>query len=246
MPVTWYSSLVLISLLGVALVVYSRYENQHPAPAVQPAVGTHWFEALGFDVCGTIEPNLPANPNASKTPIPGIRTNGDGAIQTAPITAKDAGDNATLARFVALYPKLTVTPTRLQLPGSAAFGNGQRCPTGTPDAGKAGIVQIRVWPSFTPPGSNNPVLVHDPSAVKLADRQLITVAFVPADASIPKPSAKAITAMLTDGAASSSSATTAVPSSPLTTGTVPVTAATTPPTTATTQAKSSPSSTLGK
>src|ERR1700681_501918 len=149
MPIKWYSSLVLICLLGVALVVYSRYENQHPAPATQPAVGTHWFEALGFDVCGTIQPNLAANPNASQAPIPGIRTNGDGVIQTAPLTAKDTGNNATLARFVALYPRLTLTTTRLQLPGSATYTTGQRCPAGTPDAGKPGVVQIRMWPSFT-------------------------------------------------------------------------------------------------
>ena len=50
----WYGSLVLICLLGVALVVYSRYERQHPAAATQPAIGTHWYAALGFDVCGTV------------------------------------------------------------------------------------------------------------------------------------------------------------------------------------------------
>jgi hypothetical protein len=199
----WYSSLAMICLLGVALIVYSRYERQHPAPAVQPAVGAHWYQALGFDVCGKVQPNLPANPNASAPPIPGIRTDGDGVVQVAPTTKKDSGNNATFARFVATYPKLKLTSSTLQIPGAAKYSNGDKCPTGSPDAGKAGQLQIKVWPSFTPPGSNNPQVFHDPSAIKLADGQLITVAFVPSGASVPKPSS--IAAMLTDRAGSATS-----------------------------------------
>jgi hypothetical protein len=233
MPVKWYSSLALICLLGVALVVYSRYERQHPAPAVQPAIGAHWFQALGFDVCGTVQPNLPGNPNASVAPIPGIRTDGDGVIQVAPTTAKDAGNNATVARFVVLYPKLVLTSSTLQIPSKPKYTNGQTCPAGTPDAGKHGQVEIKMWPNFTPPGSNNPVVVHDPGAIKLADGQLITVAFVPSGASVPKPSS--IIAMLTDrrGSATSTSSTVAPPPTPTTATTLPSPKATTPTTPAT-------------
>jgi len=243
MPVKWYSSLVLICLVGVALIVYSRYERQHPAPAVQPAIGAHWYQALGFDVCGTVQPNLPANPNGSITPVPGIRTDGDGVIQVVPTTNADAGNNATLARFVARYPKLTLTSSTLQIPAKPKYTNGQKCPTGSPDAGKPGQVQIKMWPSFVPPGSNNPVVVNDPGAIKLADGQLITVAFVPSGATIPKPNS--ITAMLTDRAGSATPSTVAptVPPTAVTT-TTPSTAttATTKPSTATT--KPSTTSTL--
>jgi predicted pyridoxine 5'-phosphate oxidase superfamily flavin-nucleotide-binding protein len=234
MPVKWYSSLVLICLLGVALVVYSRYERQHPAPAVQPAIGAHWFQALGFDVCGTVQPNLPGNPNASVAPIPGIRTDGDGVIQVAPTTTKDSGNNATLARFVALYPRLVLTPSAVQLPGKPKYVNGQTCPAGSPDAGKHGQVEIKMWPSFASPGSNNPVVVHDPGAIKLADEQLITVAFVPSGASVPKPSS--ITALLTDraGSAASTSSTVAPPVTPTSVPTTATTATTKPASTATT------------
>ena len=58
----------------------------------------------------------------------------------------------------------------------------------SPTRGRSAALQIKVWPSFTPPGSNNPTGLHDPTAIKLADGQLITVAFVPSGASIPKPS----------------------------------------------------------
>jgi hypothetical protein len=253
----WYSSLVLICLLGVTLVVYSRYERQHPGPALQPAIGAHWFQAQGIDICGTIQPNLPANPNASQSPIPGIRTDGDGVIQVAPTTKKDAGNNATLARFVTLYPGLKLTSSTLQIPGQTKYTNGQKCPAGVPDAGKRGDLQIKMWPSFTPPGSNNPVLTDNPSSIKLTDGQLITVAFVPSGTSIPKPSS--ITAMLSDRAGSgSTTASTAVPSTATTAPstattaptatTVPSTTATTKstPTTATTKPASTPSTTRGK
>ena len=239
-PMKWYASLAMICLLGVALIVYSRYERQHPAPAAAPAIGAHWYQAVGFYVCGKFQPNLPSNPNASTSPIPGIRTDGDGVIQVAPTTKKDAGNNATLARFVALYPKLTLTSSTLQIPGGAKYTDGKKCPAGSTDAGKTGQLQIKVWPSFTPPGSNNPKVFHDPATIKLADGQLITVAFVPSGASVPKPSS--ITAMLTDRAGSATSTqSTAVPSSSTTapsssttattTGTAPTTTATTKPST---------------
>jgi hypothetical protein len=231
MPLKWYGSLVLICILGVALVVYSRYELQHPAPAIQPTVGTHWFAAFGVDLCGSQQPNLAANPNASKAPVPGLRTDGDGVIQVAPTTAKDAGDNATLARFVQTYPKLTLTSGSLGLPGKHVYNNGQKCPTGSPDAGKAGTVQIKVWPSFTPPGSNHPTIQTDPSAVRLADGQLITLAFVPSGKAIPKPPGAAVTAMLNDRV-NAGEATTTVPTPATPTTTAPSATTTAPTTTA--------------
>jgi hypothetical protein len=239
-PMKWYASLAMICLLGVALIVYSRYERQHPAAATPPAIGSHWYQAIGFDVCGTVQPNLPLNPNASTSPVPGIRTDGDGVIQVEPTTAKDAGNNATLARFVTTYPKLTLTADTLQIPGKRSYSNGKKCPAGTPDAGKTGEVQIKMWPSFTPPGSNNPQVFHDPAGIKLADGQLITVAFVPSGASIPKPSS--ITAMLTDRAGSATGSSTTAPASSVTTA--PTTATTAPSSSTTAASGATTSSTL--
>ena len=70
-PVKWYASLAMICLLGVALIVYSRYERQHPAAGGAARHRRPLVPALGFDVCGNIQPNLPANPNAAKTRSPG-------------------------------------------------------------------------------------------------------------------------------------------------------------------------------
>lgn len=237
MPVRWYTSLVLIVLLGVAAIVYSRYELQHPSAATQPAAGkAHWYASLGIDVCGTLQPDLPANPNEASA-SPGLFTVGDGVVQIAPSKPADAGNNATLARFVALYPKLKLTQNSLQLPGKAENRDGAKCPAGTPDAGKPAQVRIKVWPSFSGPGANSPTETADPASVKFANGQLITIAFVPANASIPKPSATAITAMLNDISGQSTTTTTAPATTPTTTApttTVPPSTTTSSPTTTTT------------
>ena len=225
MPVRWYGSLFLIALLGVTLVIYSRYERQHPPAAVQPAVGTHWFAALAVDICGKTEANLPANPNEA-TAAPGIHTAGDGVIEISPSKAADAGDHATLGRFVQLYPHLVLTGTSVGLPGKPTYVNGQKCPAGTPDAGRRANVHVKVWPSFTPPGSDHPFQPSDPSSLKLADGQLITISFVPDGASIPKPPPSVITTLLQDRSSQGSTSTT-VPSIVPTSTTLPVVSTTT-------------------
>jgi hypothetical protein len=228
MPMKWYGSLFLIVLLGIVFIAYSRYERfQHPS-GTPPTLGSHWYAAFAVDICGNVQPDLSSNPNSTSNP--GIHTLGDGVIRIEPTKSADAGNNATLARFVADYPKFGLTSTSLTLPGEKARTNGQKCPAQTPDAGKAGRVQIKVWPSSTAPGVNNPTTTADPTSVKLADGQLITIGFVPSDVSLPKPSATVITAMLQAIAQSASPTTTA----PVVSTTLPVTS-TTSPTTSTTR-----------
>jgi len=247
MPVKWYGSLLLIILIGVVSIVYSRYERQNPVSGPQPTTGQHWYAAFAIDVCGTIQPNLPANSNTASNP--GLHTDGDGVIRIEPTKKGDAGNNATLAHFVSEYPKFGLAPSSLTVPGEKALSNGQKCPKQTPDAGKVGKVQIKVWPPSQPPGADKPTISSDPVAIKLANDQLITIAFVPTGSSIPKPSAAAITAMLQSVSQAGQTTTTtgAVPLTTPTTGAVPLTPSTTsgsssstpttaPPTTGTTVA----------
>ena len=68
MPVNWYASLALICIVGLLLIGFSRYENTHrTAPGRAPATQQHWYAALGIDICGKIEPNLPASTKTTKT-----------------------------------------------------------------------------------------------------------------------------------------------------------------------------------
>jgi len=232
MPLKWYGSLALIVLIGIVSIVYSRYEAQHPVTGPQPTVGQHWYAAFAVDVCGNVQPDLPVNSNSASNP--GIHTDGDGVIRIEPTRAADAGNNATLSRFVTDYPKFKLTSTSLTIPGETAHRNGEKCPGQTPDAGKSGHVLIKVWPSSQAPGVNNPTTTTDPTSVKLADGQLITVGFVPAGGSLHKPAPAAIAAMLQ--ASSQAGTTTTVPT--LSTTTVPtLSTTTTPQTTSTTKAK---------
>lgn len=59
-PSSFYAILVLIVVVGLALVVYSRYEYQHPAKKVviEPAIGTTQFAALSLQDCGVTLPYL--------------------------------------------------------------------------------------------------------------------------------------------------------------------------------------------
>ncbi len=238
MPVKWYGSLFLIVLVGIVSVVYSRYERGEPVAGTPPTIGnTHWYAAFAVDVCGTVQPDLPTNPNS--TANPGIHTDGDGVIRIEPTKAADAGNNATLSRFVTDYPKFGLTSTSLTIPGEKARTNGETCPKLTPDAGRKGQVQIKVWPSAQAPGVNHPSTTTDPTSVKLADGQLITVGFVPAGSRLPKPSAATITTMLQ---AISQAGSTTTTTTPLTATTTPA-SATTAPASATTTAPSATTST---
>jgi hypothetical protein len=232
MPVKWYGSLLLIVLVGVVSIVYSRYERQHPVAGTPPIIGSKWYAAFAVDVCGIVQPNLAVNPNSAANP--GIHTNGDGVIRIEPTKASDAGDNATLARFVADYPTFGLTSSSLTIPGERARTNGQTCPKQTPDVGRPGTIQIKVWPSAQAPGVDQPTTTTDPAGVKLVNGQLITVAFVPSGAAIPKPSPTAIAAM--QQAVSQVGARTTLPAT-ISTTTLPrsVTPSTVPPITSTTK-----------
>jgi len=193
----------LIVVLGVALVGISRQERLHPAAAtkstVHPTLFDHWHEAYGFDICGTFAPNLPKNPNASNA---GINTQGDGLINVEPLSSADTGNNATLGRFVKLYPGMALSSTEVQYPGKPAKHDGEACGT------KPATVQVKVWNS--PTDNTGHLVSGDPTKLKLANGQLITIAFLPAGSSIPKPT-KNITTLL-EAMSSTGGATTATTS----------------------------------
>jgi hypothetical protein len=191
-PVNWYAGLVAIVLLGIFSIVFARYEYQHhhAAAAVQPAVGTTLYAAYAIDVCGTVEKPLAASNNA---PVAGVTTPGDGVINVSPHVAAQAGNNATFVQLFSNYPGAALTTTKLQVPKVGTFKNGEKCPAGTPDAGKKGVVRGESWPNEV---STNGTALADPGAFKIGARSLVTVGFVPKTAKLPRPSQSTINAML--------------------------------------------------
>ena len=248
MPVNWYAALVVIVLVGIASVALAKYNYNKTPTVVEPTTNTTWHAALAFDICGTAEQPLTASPVPATT---GLTTTGNGVLLIAPKTASEAGNNATLGKFAQEYTGLTLTNTTLKYPSASVpeYRNGQKCAAGTPDAGKVGEVQARSWVVTTKSSNNQLVQVGGLTTSKAADlkfanRQLITVGFVPAGTALPKPPGTTIAALLqvlsgtqpvatTTTTVAGATTTTAPPAATTTTSAPAATTTTTPPTTTT-------------
>jgi hypothetical protein len=237
----------LIVIVGVFLVVYSRYENLHPPTppaAVAPTTSDHWVAGLDFDLCGVSQQVLPTSSNASSADL-GLYTSGSGVVQIAPKTAADSGVNATVGRFASTYPGLSLTADSVGLPKKAIYKNGEACPRGTPDAGKTGVLSAYVYPTAT---SSTPTQqTGDVRTVRFTQNlQIVTLAFIPSSATVPAPSSAIKDAVLNAEAeiqAASTTTTTAV-TTPVPTSTTSKTSKTS--TTATTSKSSTSTSTTAK
>jgi hypothetical protein len=251
MPVNWYAALVIIVIIGVASIALAKYNYNKVPTVVEPAIGTSWHAGLAFDVCGTMEPAIPASPSTAT----GLTTTGGGVILVEPKTSGEAGNNATLGKFADGYTGLTLSNTELKLPssGAQAYTNGEKCATGTPDAGKVGVVQARSWVISTTTGKNHEEVetggatTLEPANLKFEDRQLITSGFVPKGTKMPKPPTSVITGLVTalsSGAApvttttTAASATTTTAAGVTTTTSAPATTTTKPAVTTTTKPSS--------
>jgi hypothetical protein len=245
MPVNWYAALVIIVLVGIGSVALARYHYAKAPKAVAPIVGQTWHAGLSFDLCGVVEPTLTATPSGSST---GLTTTGSGVLLIAPKSSSEAGTNATLGKFASEYTGMKLTNSVVQYPGAkVVYKNGQKCPTGTPDAGKVGVVQARSWTFSTAAaqksGSELKLVggstTSKPAALRLLNRQLITVGFGPATASLPKvPSATEVALLQAINGTSAPVTTTTVPT---TSTTAPTTGSTTTTTTAPTTSTTKPS-----
>ena len=201
MPVNWYAALVVIVLIGLGSVAFAKYHYDQTPTVVEPTVGTTWHAGLAFDICGTTQQALTASPSSAST---GLTATGSGVLQIAPKNAGEAGNNATLGKFADGYTGLTLTNTTLKYPTSSSpeYRNGQKCAAGTPDAGKVGEVQARWWVLSTKLGKNGEeeetggLTTVKPADLKLLNRQLITVGFVPDTTQLPKPPSSTILALV--------------------------------------------------
>jgi hypothetical protein len=207
-PVGWYVMLAVIVLVGVATVAFSRYQLTHPAPKAvgpspsgPPTLTDHWVAAIGFDICGSFEPNLPRNKNYASA---GIHTDGHGLIQITPLSSADTGARATLGRFVTLYKGLDITSSQVTIPNRGLWSNGVPC------GKKPGHVVVEAWSNAHAGGQ---VVQGNPQDLRLENGQLITVAFVPKGSKIPKPpsAAKLPAALAAIARSTSPSSTTTTP-----------------------------------
>ena len=235
MPVNWYATLIIICVVGLFLIVLSRYQRTHQTASSSgpPTQSQTWFAALGVDICGKIQPDLPSNASNHQT---GLVANGNGVVTISPKNSSESGGNATLGRFVSHYPGLQLSSSTLQYPGQAAMTNGDVCPKGSPQAGKPGVVIVTSWPSFSS-SAKGAETSGPPQDLKFGNGQLITMAFLPPTVTVPKPPASAITSLIQATTSGSATPATTLPTTSTSTPSSqqPAAPSTTAPTTATTQ-----------
>jgi hypothetical protein len=225
-PSSFYAVVVLIIVVGLALVVYSRYEYQHPLKkvVVEPAIGTTQFAALSIQDCGVSLPYLPVDPTTKG----GFIVESDDVIQVSPVSAADAGNNATVKTFASEYPNLVATSSELAVPKSTGvanpattFKNGDVCGPKTKYPGEKGKVVYAYWTSFD---QKKPTLTTNPAKIKFVKDLLLTMAFEPSGVTPGLPATTTVDQMTLHATTSSTTTTTA----PTTTTTVgPATTTTT-------------------
>ena len=167
----WPLALVAVVGVGVALILVSRPEK---ALAQPPLLGDHWHAAVGIYVCGEFQPN----PNDVKQDLSGIHSHGDGLMHIHPFGTRYTGDGANVAAF-ADQVGMEVADDALRLPGGEEHRNGDDC------GGQPGVVQLKVWQSNA--DQNGYLVQGDLPDYAPSDGSLLTIAFVPEGAEIPKP-----------------------------------------------------------
>lgn len=170
-PTGFYALLAVVVILGVSGVVVSRTERRQEYAASADGAGPfagkdHWHNAYGFYLCDSFAPNLGDVSG-------GIHSHADGLIHIEPLTRRESGENATLARFFEAAD-VKVDDDSLQLPGGDDYVEGER-KCGEED----GVVQLKV--------NDGPAVTTDLTSRKMEEGDVITIAFAPEGSAIPKP-----------------------------------------------------------
>ena len=172
-PLGWYAAIAVVTILGVAGIVFSRAEYRQElaagADGTAPVANQdHWHAAYGIYACDEFLPAL-----TDERDPKGIHTHADGIIHIHPFVRSAAGRNATLAVF-ADAAGLELEDDRIEVPGGKTYEAGE-----TECGGKDAIVQIKV--------NEKPVVTEEVANIKLNDGDLITIAFAPKGAELPPP-----------------------------------------------------------
>ena len=92
----WYVIAGVIVVVGVGLIMMSQTE------ASSPTIGEHWHAAFGVNVCGEWIADAPEfHYDAEHQSVQaGIHSHADGLIHTHPFASAEAGDRATVGKFL--------------------------------------------------------------------------------------------------------------------------------------------------
>lgn len=169
-PLGWYAAIAMVTVLGIAGIVFSRAEYRQEmaasADGSAPVPGKdHWHNAYGFYLCDQFTPN----PELSG----GFHSHSDGLVHIEPRTRREGGKNATVQRVLE-SADVELTEDRLQLPGGKEYEEGK-----TKCGGKAGVLQLRY--------NDDKPITTGLATRRLDEGGTLTIAFAPEGAEIPKP-----------------------------------------------------------
>lgn len=121
-------------------------------------------------------------------------------------------------------------------PATVTYHNGESCPAGTKDAGKAGQVMLTYWQNAFAAKQTAIPYSGDPATLAFSSNQLITIGFVPSGTKLPKPGSSVVKALLAASAppSTTTTTTTTTTSTSTTTSTTSTTSSATASTTTTT------------
>jgi hypothetical protein len=163
---------VAVLVLGVALIALAKNDNGGTGSATGqgPQINDHWHAAIGVNLCGTWQANLPTY---EPSPNTGIHSHGDGFMHMHPYSAAGAGKNATVGLFYRQAgDKLSATGMQMF---KQKYKNGDVC-----DAlgKKPGLVRWSV---------NGQERTGNPANFVPNNRDVVATAFIPKDADIGTP-----------------------------------------------------------
>ncbi len=194
MPVNWYASLVLICVVGLLLVGFSRYQRTHQTassagPPTTSRTGTPPSASTSAARCS---PTFrPAPTPRQDRPRRQRQRRGDHRPEEQLGVRRQR--HARQVRLRLQGPR--ADSSTLQYPGKPAHDQRRRLPEGDARRRQARVVIVESWPNFTAKGKGTETS-GAPQDLLFANGQLITMAFVPATAAVPKPPAAAITALI--------------------------------------------------
>ena len=166
--------IVATFVLGVALIALAKNDNSSSksASAKGPGakLGDHWHAAIGINVCGTWQANLP---QYEPSPNTGVHSHGDGYMHLHPYSAAGAGRNANIGLFYRQAgDKVSASEIKFN---KETHKNGDVCDNLDK---KPGLVRWTV---------NGQEKTGNPANYAPNDRDVIALAFVPRDAEIGTP-----------------------------------------------------------
>jgi len=253
---TLFPALIVgISVVGLALVVYSR--SSIPNQNVPPTVEDHWHASYGFYACDAWLPDLQGNKeeldSAGQLVSDGFRRTGihshdDGVIHWHPYSSEATGRNAKLGVFLDVYG-VKVSDTKIEFPadqGGAVYEEGvTKC---TVDGKEVdGEVVVYAFDSYDAPDDVTTYITNFDEIRLKNDAMAFSIVFAPAGdkpglppsaANLPELGAAdqgaTTTTVVTDSSSSTIAGATTVPSDTTTNSTTTVVGTTVPAITTTT------------